>query len=107
MSILEFRKSTKINVADYDPANYYNGYYGRQGDYNTWKPLIKLKKDLDKPLLLITLSELNGSIYGGTEVLDADNNHLYYRNNLKPNKNINKSIVDLIEKLLEEDIIDG
>jgi len=105
-SILEFRKSTKINVGDYDPKKYYSGYYNRAGDYHTWKPLIKLKNELNVPLYLITMSELNGSIYGGTEVKNATPNDLIYKNDISPNSNLNKSIVELIESLYGEERID-
>ena len=68
--------------------------------------MVKEYSLLNVPLYLITMSELNGSIYGGTEVKNATPNDLIYKNDISPNSNLNKSIVELIESLYGEERID-
>lgn len=91
-AIIEIRQTHKFPLDKYDPANYFAGYYGRGGDFKTWLPLIYLKNAYQIPLILITISTLDTSKFGHTEVEKIDRTALYYKNNLSPNQNLTDDV---------------
>ena len=98
-SIVEFRKSTKILVENYDPATYFNGTQNRAGDYYTWKPLTTLKDELNVPLYLVTLSQAEPGVYGFTEVDSISWTALNYVNSVSPTEDIYSNILELSQNI--------
>ncbi len=86
--IIEIRKSTCKEILNYNPAEYFLGTHSRAGDYNTWKPLFMLKDKLRTSLNLITLSEVDKTKFGFSQVIDMNNSFLSLKNN--PSKLVNE-----------------
>lgn len=91
LAIIEKRVTASFNIADYDPANYYN-YRG--GDYNTWLPVYNLARMLHIPLFLITFQEGNNISAGAAVIKEVLPKQLVYES-LPPNKNLFDSIIPL------------
>lgn len=99
ISLVEFRKSTKAMVSNYDPRDYYKGIGTRAGDANTWLPLTKLKKKLNVCLYLVTLSNIDTTSYGIAEILDSNNDDLYYKFNVSP-KAMNTNVIENLFQII-------
>lgn len=99
ISLIEFRKSTKELVSNYDPNKYYRGTQYRAGDYMTWYPLIHLKNILSIPLYLITLSENDVNKYGYAEILSQDRQTLHYKNGIVPGKNATNDLKTIFKQI--------
>ncbi len=94
-SIIEVRKTTRSELGEYDPSDY---FHYRGGDYNTWKPLFRIAHHLEVPLVLLTfkrgeskcgfarlhkLSKQNGIKYHGEPPYDNLLSRRQAKNTLK------------------------
>lgn len=91
-AIIEIRQTHKIPLDRYDPAQFFLGTRTKSGDFNTWLPLIYLKKSYHIPLILITINSSENSKFGHTEVENIDRTALHYKNNLRPNQNLTDDV---------------
>lgn len=91
-AIIEVRQTHKFPLDKYDPARFFLGTRTKSGDFKTWLPLIYLKNAYSIPVILITVSTLDQSKFGHTEVEKIDRNALYYKNNLTPNQNLTDDV---------------
>jgi len=97
-AIIETRYSTKKPLEEYDPAVYFRY---RNGDYNTWKPLILLSTRLKVPLFLLTFERGSAQERLGFSVIDSiSNEKLFYRGS--PPCNYIISGVENIRQRIEE-----
>lgn len=91
LAIIEKRVTASFNIANYDPANYYN-YRG--GDYHTWLPVYNLAQILNVPLFLLTFEEGDNASVGAAVIKDILPKQLVYESP-PPNKNIFNNISSL------------
>jgi hypothetical protein len=84
-AIIECRKTTKSNLENYDPNDY---FHYRGGDYNTWRPLYNISTELEVPLVLLTFKRGENRC-GCTYIDDMSRSHgLTYRNGTTPDENL-------------------
>lgn len=88
VAIIELRQSRKKEVELYDPADYFLGTTTKGGDFKTWLPLIYLQKAYNLPLVLITVSTLDETKFGYTEVRGINKSQLFYVNDISPKVNV-------------------
>lgn len=84
-AIIECRKTTKSNLINYDPNDY---FHYRGGDYNTWSPLYNISSELEVPLILLTFKR--GEDRCGCAYINdmSRSDGLTYRNGITPDENL-------------------
>ena len=87
-AIIELRQSRKTIVEKYDPATYYLGTPTKGGDFKTWLPLVYLQKAYNIPLILLTVSTLDETKMGYTEVRGINEKRIFYVNDISPTRNV-------------------
>lgn len=97
-AIIECRKTTKSNLINYDPNDY---FHYRGGDYNTWRPLYNISSELEVPLILLTFKR--GENRCGCAYINnmSKSDGLTYRNGITPDQNLldQNQIIEEIQNL--------
>jgi hypothetical protein len=88
ITTIEVRQSRSFLIEEYDPARFFSGTYSKGGDFNTWLPLVYLKKAYGIPIVLLTLSTKSGNRFGYTEVSSINHKRIFYQNDTPPTANI-------------------
>lgn len=99
-ALVEIRQTRNFPLENYDPARFFLGTYRKKGDFKTWLPLVYLKNAYDIPLVLITVSTLDTSKFGFSEISKITKTNIFYENDITPNQNLNTDVNILKTKLL-------
>ncbi len=98
-AIIEVRQTHNFPIDKYDPAKFFLGTQTKSGDFKTWLPLIYLKRAYNIPIILITISSIDKTKFGFTEVESMDKKALYYKDKIHPFDNVTNDFNDFKEWL--------
>lgn len=101
VALLELRQTRISRVEAYDPAKYYSGTHTKGGDFKTWLPLVYLQKAYNLPLVLLTVSTVDETKLGFTEIRGINKKQLFYVNNCPPAANATECF-DRFQQWLDE-----
>lgn len=97
--------SSKYNILNYDPKNFFFGTNGRAGDYASWNILNQLALQLNCSLVLFTFDTSENLQVGATKITNVSQQFgLTYLNNVRPYNNIFCNNLEGLQNWIENNI---